>query len=286
MPEVLSQEEIDQLLTVINKMGDEEIKVPSKSDKIYILDFHNNCNFTKEHIHDIQLQTELAISKLNLKYNFHIAAVDQLTCENLYNGFLTKSSNKISTYKTKFSVFDNALISVPDVVLCDCDDFVNLLLIQLDYFWNSSHDIKHALSPSVSLDVINIHQFYNKHKTENYAVASIEVVEGKGENEKSIGIMDIIYPYKDLLKLYKTQVYKKSNLGNAKVNVEVKFGTCIKTIDDVRNFEEGTILKLDECSYDPLQIYVGDTLYAEGEAIIVNGTNFGIRVTKVFESEV
>ena len=284
--ETLSQNEIDQLLTIINNMSDEKLKVPSKQDKIYILDFRNNCNFTKEHTHDIQLQTELAISKLNSKYNFHIAAVDQMTCENLYNGFLTKCSNNVSTYKIKFSVFDNALISVPDIVLEEYDDFINLLLIQLDYFWNSSHNTKHTLSPSVSMDAVLFNQFYNTHKTENYVVASIEIVEGTSENEKSIGFMDIIYPYKDLLKLYKTQVYKKSNLGNAKVNVEVKFGTCVKTIDEVRNFEEGTIIKLDEYSYDPLQIYVGDTLYAEGEALIVNGTNFGIRVTKVFESEV
>lgn len=91
MNEVLSQDEIDQLLTAISS-GDvetEEISQPSENRKIKIYDFKRPDKFSKEQIRTVsimhetfaRLTTTSLSAQLRSLVQVHVASVDQLTYE-------------------------------------------------------------------------------------------------------------------------------------------------------------------------------------------------------------
>ncbi len=91
MNEVLSQDEIDQLLTAISS-GDvetEEISQPSENRKIKIYDFKRPDKFSKEQIRTVSImhETFARLTTTSLSANLrslvqvHVASVDQLTYE-------------------------------------------------------------------------------------------------------------------------------------------------------------------------------------------------------------
>ncbi len=91
MNEVLSQDEIDQLLTAISS-GDvetEELAQPTESRKIKIYDFKRPDKFSKEQIRTVsimhetfaRLTTTALSAQLRSLVQVHVASVDQLTYE-------------------------------------------------------------------------------------------------------------------------------------------------------------------------------------------------------------
>lgn len=91
MNEVLSQDEIDQLLTAISS-GDvetEDISQPTESRKIKIYDFKRPDKFSKEQIRTVsimhetfaRLTTTALSAQLRSLVQVHVASVDQLTYE-------------------------------------------------------------------------------------------------------------------------------------------------------------------------------------------------------------
>jgi flagellar motor switch protein FliM len=91
MNEVLSQDEIDQLLTAISS-GDvetEELSQPTESRKIKIYDFKRPDKFSKEQIRTVsimhetfaRLTTTALSAQLRSLVQVHVASVDQLTYE-------------------------------------------------------------------------------------------------------------------------------------------------------------------------------------------------------------
>ena len=91
MTEVLSQDEIDQLLTAISSgdMGDEEVRQPADQRKIKIYDFKRPDKFSKEQIRTVsimhetfaRLTTTSLSAQLRSLVQVHVASVDQLTYE-------------------------------------------------------------------------------------------------------------------------------------------------------------------------------------------------------------
>jgi len=102
MTEVLSQEEIDQLLTAINA-GDteaEEIKPAADTRKIKIYDFKRPDKFSKEQIRTIsmmhdtfaRLTTTSLSAQLRSMVHVHVASVDQLTYEEFIRSIPTPTT--------------------------------------------------------------------------------------------------------------------------------------------------------------------------------------------------
>jgi flagellar motor switch protein FliM len=91
MTEVLSQDEIDQLLTAISsgEVATEEISAPADQRKIKIYDFKRPDKFSKDQIRTVSImhetfarQTTTALSsQLRSLAHVHVASVDQLTYE-------------------------------------------------------------------------------------------------------------------------------------------------------------------------------------------------------------
>ena len=102
MTEVLSQEEIDQLLTAINA-GDtepEDIRPAADTRKIKIYDFKRPDKFSKEQIRTIsmmhdtfaRLTTTSLSAQLRSMVHVHVASVDQLTYEEFIRSIPTPTT--------------------------------------------------------------------------------------------------------------------------------------------------------------------------------------------------
>ncbi len=102
MTEVLSQDEIDQLLSAINA-GDSTLEsVPSAADsrKIKIYDFRRPDKFSKEQMRTVQnmhetfarLTTTSLSTSLRILANVHVASVDQLTYEEFIRSIPTTTT--------------------------------------------------------------------------------------------------------------------------------------------------------------------------------------------------
>jgi len=102
MTEVLSQDEIDQLLSAINA-GDaepEDFKSAADSRKIKIYDFKRPDKFSKEQIRTIammhetfaRLSTTSLSAQLRTVVNVHVASVDQLTYEEFIRSIPTPTT--------------------------------------------------------------------------------------------------------------------------------------------------------------------------------------------------
>ncbi|MDR2792500.1 MAG: flagellar motor switch protein FliM [Treponema sp.] len=102
MTEVLSQDEIDQLLTAINAGGSEsaEYKPVADTRKIKIYDFKRPDKFSKEQIRTVQIMhetfarlTTTALSaNLRSMVHVHVASVDQLTYEEFIRSIPTPTT--------------------------------------------------------------------------------------------------------------------------------------------------------------------------------------------------
>lgn len=102
MTEVLSQDEIDQLLTAINagETEIESIKPTADTRKIKIYDFKRPDKFSKEQIRTVQnmhetfarLTTTTLSASMRALVNVHVASVDQLTYEEFIRSIPTPTT--------------------------------------------------------------------------------------------------------------------------------------------------------------------------------------------------
>jgi len=102
MTEVLSQDEIDQLLTAINagETEPEDFKPVADSRKVKIYDFKRPDKFSKEQIRTIQmmhetfarLSTTSLSAQLRSVVHVHVASVDQLTYEEFIRSIPTPTT--------------------------------------------------------------------------------------------------------------------------------------------------------------------------------------------------
>ena len=102
MTEVLSQEEIDQLLTAINagETEPEDLRPAADTRKIKIYDFKRPDKFSKEQIRTIQmmhetfarLTTTSLSAQLRSMVHVHVASVDQLTYEEFIRSIPTPTT--------------------------------------------------------------------------------------------------------------------------------------------------------------------------------------------------
>ncbi|MDR2864618.1 MAG: flagellar motor switch protein FliM [Spirochaetaceae bacterium] len=102
MTEVLSQDEIDQLLTAINagETGTDEFRPTADTRKIKIYDFKRPDKFSKEQIRTVQImhETFARLTTTSLSANLrsmvhvHVASVDQLTYEEFIRSIPTPTT--------------------------------------------------------------------------------------------------------------------------------------------------------------------------------------------------
>ena len=62
--------------------------------------------------------------------------------------------------------------------------------------------------------------------------------------------------------------------------VSIELGRTSMTVQEVLQLGRGSVIELDRLAGEPVDIFVGDRRFAEGEVVVL-GENFGVRITRI-----
>lgn len=65
--------------------------------------------------------------------------------------------------------------------------------------------------------------------------------------------------------------------------VSVELGRTSMMVQDILRLGRGSVIQLDRLAGEPIEIYVGDRRFAEGEVVVL-GEHFGIRITRIISN--
>jgi flagellar motor switch protein FliN len=102
---------------------------------------------------------------------------------------------------------------------------------------------------------------------------------------KRVKISEKINPYKEF-NIMKDRDFSQfeTSLDKLKVQVIVEFGRTVKTLKEIYQLGEGSIMEVDKWAGEPLDIFVNNVHFAKGEAVVID-ENFGVRFTEIIENE-
>lgn len=62
--------------------------------------------------------------------------------------------------------------------------------------------------------------------------------------------------------------------------ISIELGRTTMTVQEVLQLGRGSVIELDRLAGEPVDIFVGDRRFAEGEVVVL-GENFGVRITRI-----
>jgi flagellar motor switch protein FliN/FliY len=62
--------------------------------------------------------------------------------------------------------------------------------------------------------------------------------------------------------------------------ISIELGRTSMTVQDILRLGRGSVVQLDRLAGEPIDVYVGDRRFAEGEVVLL-GETFGVRVTRI-----
>ena len=65
--------------------------------------------------------------------------------------------------------------------------------------------------------------------------------------------------------------------------VSIELGRTSMSVQDILRLGRGSVMQLDRLAGEPIDIYVGDRRFAEGEVVVL-GEHFGVRITRILAS--
>ena len=74
-----------------------------------------------------------------------------------------------------------------------------------------------------------------------------------------------------------------SLLMDLNLPVSIELGRTNMAVQDILRLGRGSVIQLDRLADEPVDIYVGDRHFAEGEVVIL-GEHFGVRITRIITS--
>lgn len=77
--------------------------------------------------------------------------------------------------------------------------------------------------------------------------------------------------------------YSLDLIMDVPLEVTVELGRTVKTIKEILNFSQGSILELDKMAGEPVDILVNGKFVAKGEVVVID-ENFGVRITEIVNS--
>jgi flagellar motor switch protein FliM len=308
--EVFSQDEIDQILFDINHGN---ARSSAKSRRIKIYDFLRPDRFSGykgeiKAIHNnlARLWTKLIPQYIQKDAHFYCESVDTVTYEEFVRSVHTP---------TFFMIAQGFLDSVPlprsFVIEVDPDlsieqstlnEISKSMLNEYSLIWNKYYNMKMEFSLKATetdsryLDVDS--------PREMGALITIEAILNDTEGKINIYLpylfMKPLLPYltrvrsresfdenfnqeEDIMdNRYKSAI--ETGLDNVKVQVIVELGRAVKTLKEIHETKEGTIMSLDAFAGENVDIFVNNVLFGRGE-VVVPGENFGVRFTEIVGQE-
>ena len=65
--------------------------------------------------------------------------------------------------------------------------------------------------------------------------------------------------------------------------VSIELGRTTMTVQEILRLGRGSVVQLDRLAGEPIDIYVGERRFAEGEVVVL-GEYFGVRITRIVSS--
>lgn len=313
--QVLSHDEIDQLLRAINagNTEPEDFRPAADSRKIKIYDFKRPDRFSKDDIRGISFNHELINQswiKMFAKYinteniKLEVASIDQLTLEEFIRSIPTPTALIISKGKLNSTSMPLSFVIEMDPELnkeivnyCTLENIGILMLDEYSKVLSKQYDlsIEFELNSILTIpDNINIAP-----RTEMGLLITIEAALGNSQGMINIFLpypfIKPLLPYMDINKKENIIFNKESDnmternytkpeigLDNVNVQVAVELGRSIITMKEAKGIGEGSIIALDKLGGEPVDIFINNVLLGKGEVCVVD-ENFAVRVTELIE---
>ncbi len=71
-----------------------------------------------------------------------------------------------------------------------------------------------------------------------------------------------------------------SMLMDLTLPISIELGRTSMTVQDVLRLGRGSVIQLERLAGEPIDIFVGDRRFAEGEVVVL-GEHFGVRITRI-----
>ncbi|HET8653998.1 MAG TPA: flagellar motor switch protein FliN [Longimicrobiaceae bacterium] len=71
-----------------------------------------------------------------------------------------------------------------------------------------------------------------------------------------------------------------SMLLDLSLPVSIELGRTSMTVQEILRLGRGAVVQLERLAGEPIDIYVGDRRFAEGEVVVL-GEHFGVRITRI-----
>lgn len=71
-----------------------------------------------------------------------------------------------------------------------------------------------------------------------------------------------------------------SMLMDLTLPVAIELGRTTMSVQEILQLGRGSVVQLERLAGEPIDIYIGDRRFAEGEVVVL-GENFGVRVTRI-----
>ena len=320
--EVLSKNEIDQLLTAI-KSGDVKPKVlkpDNDNRKIKFYDFKRPDKFSKENIRTVSIihesfaqftATNLS-EQLRSMVNVNVAAVDQLTYEEFIRSIPTTTTLAIINMDplignalfeidpiTTFSIIDrllggagevtNTQYKLTDMESAVMEEIIMQIMGNLREAWTNIIDLRPQL----------VHIETNPQFAQIAPLPDMVLLVTLETKVRDVeGIMNLCIPYRTIepiigkltenrhetegnkMEKSKTDSLETTAKAEAKITISVELGITSKTIKEVREIGEGTIVELNKLAGEPVDVKANDVYYAKGEVIVID-EKFGVLITEL-----
>jgi flagellar motor switch protein FliN/FliY len=67
--------------------------------------------------------------------------------------------------------------------------------------------------------------------------------------------------------------------------VSIELGRTSMTVQEILRLGRGSVIQLERLAGEPIDVYVGDRRFAEGEVVVL-GEAFGVRITRIVSASV
>ena len=71
-----------------------------------------------------------------------------------------------------------------------------------------------------------------------------------------------------------------SMLLDLSLPVSIELGRTTMTVQEILRLGRGAVVQLERVAGEPIDIYIGDRRFAEGEVVVL-GEHFGVRITRI-----
>lgn len=276
MTEVLSQDEIDQLLTVISAGDTDGEEKPHHRNRknIKIYDFKRPDMFTRTQIKNIYKKFNPAIIRTSSelgKMSVGLSSVDQLTREELVRSCPTTTKWMVSYYP------ESDMSVVIEVTNAISKKLVPKLVTHIGKVLN-------ATETDITDETTEFKVLTDTSPQDPYMVLSLEYFIPGEKDVTTEGVMTIAFPAGQLARLLGDKMETKDtfDIGNIVTTIDASLGSAKANISELEYLGEGSIITLDRQAGDPVPVFVDGKLYGRGEVVII-GDNFGVRLTEVFK---